>query len=226
MQQRTHEEVEQQLRDLIGIVKEQVPELSFLELRCIQDEDDFRKGPENYMRINNGKIIECNTLGGVTWRKERTKDDFLHECGHALFRREGLRSGLVARGGPQKQDSETVKRLRRSEYQFHELGAEVFAHMHFSELFNFGEARGNDTVHHFYCSAIGALWNLYEGLRTGMEEQDVGQSLGWARLAYKHYFAAPCRPRRIDLEAEVLEFITGKEMVFPADGILPMWVGG
>ena len=224
--QRTHEEVEQQLQDLMGTVKEQVPELSFLELRCIHDEEDYRKDPPNYMRINVGKIVECNTLGGVTWRKERTKDDFLHECGHALFRRDGLRSGLVTCGSPQEQDSEMAILLRRSEYMFHELGAEVFAHIRFSESLNFGEARGKDTVHHFYCAAIRALWDLYEGLRTGLEKQVVEQSLGWARLAYKHYFAAPCRPDRIDLEAEILEFITGKNMVFPEDEILPLWEGG
>ena len=220
---RTHEDVEHQLHELMITVNKLVPELSFLELRVFQDEEDYRRDPDNYMRIIRGKTVECNTLGELKRREERTKDDFLHECGHALFYKDGEAKSLVPLYSLARDTPKLDEVICDSDRKFHELGAEVFAHLRFSESLNFGEARGKDTVHHFYNAATCALWSLYEGLKFDLKEQDVTQVFDWARLVFKHYISLPCRPNQIPMETELLEFIGGKDMVFPEDRILPTW---
>ena len=222
---RTHEDVNQQLQDLLSTVKALVPELSFLKLKVYQDEDDpdVEAKTGNNMYISHGKIVSCNTVGEVTYQPVKTKDRFLHECGHALFRCTGEKQGLLPITWPDDGGQDLDRDAYESDYMIKEMGAEVFAHLSFSKSLNYGEARGIDLVHHFYNSAITSLQILCEMKEPFTQSQVVEQALAWARIAFKYYLKAPCRPSIVYLEDHLRVFIQGEVMVFPDDWYLHQW---
>ena len=220
---RTHEEVKQQLQDLMSTVTGLMPELSFLVLEITQDEDDPNAGSGNNMYISHGKTVTCNTVWEITYRPAKTKDRFLHECGHALFRLSGKKQNLEPIVRPDAGGQDWEQDAYKSGKLIHELGAEVFAHQAFGTALNYGEARGTDVVHHFYNAAIKALRILCDMEDSVARSSIIEQAQGWARLAFKYYLKAPCRPSIVYLEDHLRVFIQGEKMVFPDDWYLHQW---
>lgn len=220
---RTHEEVKQQLQDLMSTVKGLMPELSFLVLEFTQDEEDPDAGSGNNMFISHGKTVTCNTVWEITYRPAKTKDRFLHECGHALFRLSGKKQNLEPIVWPDAGCQDWEQAAYESNYMIHELGAEVFAHQAFGTALNYGEARGTDVVHHFYNAAINALQILCDMEDSVARSSIIEQAQGWARLAFKYYLIAPYRPDHVGLEDQLHVFIQGGDMVFPDDLYLHLW---